>query len=347
MPTATDGLGHTLELKRPARRVVSLVPSLTEAVAVFGKPEALVGCTKFCEEPPNVVSGLRKLGGTKDPNIEAIVALEPDLVLANKEENRQEDVEALIAAGLNVYVGDAPSVGGAIDELEQVMTLLSAVPFKALREMRAELDRQTQLSADRPRVRVFCPIWRNPYLAVGGNTYAGDVLRLVGAENVFEAHPSGSRYPQVSLANIEAAAPDVILLPSEPFHFRERHRDEFLALRSLPASQNDAVSLFDGRALTWYGPRITESLETIEALVDQGRPDWEAPAREPKAEARDKKPSSGSRRNPSSGYAPGRRAKPRSSPRPRRNPSPNASGELPPSLRLDLSQQDVVDEDST
>ena len=88
MPTATDGLGRTLELKRPARRVVSLVPSLTEAVAVFGKPTALVGCTKFCEEPPDVVDGLRKLGGTKDPDVAAIVALKPDLVLANKEENR-------------------------------------------------------------------------------------------------------------------------------------------------------------------------------------------------------------------------------------------------------------------
>ena len=147
MPTATDGLGRTLELKRAARRVVSLVPSLTEAVAVFGKPTALVGCTKFCEEPPHVVDGLRKLGGTKDPDIDAIVALEPDLVLANKEENRQEDVEALIAAGLNVYVGDARSVSTAIDELEQVTTLISAVPFRALREMRAELDRQTQLVA--------------------------------------------------------------------------------------------------------------------------------------------------------------------------------------------------------
>ncbi len=347
MPTATDGLGRTLELKRAARRVVSLVPSLTEAVAVFGKPAALVGCTKFCDEPPDVVDGLRKLGGTKDPDVDAIVALEPDLVLANKEENRQEDVEALIAAGLNVYVGDARSVSSAIDELEQVTTLISAVPFRALREMRAELDRQTQLSADRPRVRVFCPIWRSPYLAVGGNTYAGDVLRLVGAENVFEAHPSGSRYPQVSLADIEAAAPDVILLPSEPFHFRERHRDEFLALRSLPASQQDAVSLFDGRALTWYGPRITESLATLEALVDQGRPDWEAPAREAKEEARDETPGGAPRSKRSGGYAPGRKAKPRSTPKPRRNPSPGAGNDLPPGLRLDLSQQDVIDEDGT
>ena len=208
-----------------------------------------------------------------------------------------------------------------------------------LRGLRDEVERQTELRDSRPRVRIFCPIWRTPYLAVGGDTYAGDVLRLVGAENVFEAHPSGSRYPQVSLAEIEAAAPDVILLPNEPFPFRERHRDEFLALRSLPAAQHDAVSLCDGRALTWYGPRIAEGLATLEALVDQGRPEWEAPPREPKEATKEAEPKSGSSTS--------RKPRPRATKQPRRNPSPRAGSALPPGLQLDLSQQDVVDEDGT
>ncbi len=352
MPTTQDALERTIELARPAQRVVSLVPSLTETVALFDKADTLIGCTRYCCEPADVVDGLRKIGGTKDPDVEAILALEPDLVLANKEENRQEDVEALIDAGLAVYVGFAETARQAATEMEGISTLLGT-PIKGMRlprELVEEVDRQEELNAERPPVRVFCPIWRKPYMAVSGATYAGDILRLAGGTNVCESHRSGARYPQVSVAELESLDPQVILLPSEPFHFRERHRDEFMALRLIEAVAQDRVFLIDGLALTWYGPRATAALREVAKLLDRARPEW-TPPEDPAA-----KPVSGVLSVPPSpsGVKPrtpaprtktptaGKKKAAKAPPRKPRNPTGGA--QLPPGLRLNVTRRDVVDE---
>ncbi len=350
MPTATDALGRTVTLAQPATRVISLVPSVTESVVAFGRASSLTAVTKFCVEPPEVTTALRKVGGTKNPDLEAILTLQPDLVLANVEENRREDVESLIAAGLNVFVGYPRTVAAAAEELEAIAQLVGGIPGGALvRSAREALARQQELNESRPRVRVFCPIWRNPYMAVGGDTYAGDVIRLAGGVNVFEHHPSGARYPQVTLREITAADPQVILLPDEPYQFRERHRDEFLVHRDIEAVRERRLFLVDGRWLTWYGPRMSDGLRTVEILLDKARREWSPPPEESKpkrastrsltkpagAKSTSKKPDAAG-----TGRSSGKR---RSSGK-QRSPRDAGTPPLPPGLRLNVDQQDVVDE---
>ena len=281
MPSAEDGRHRTLTLDRPPTRIVSLVPSLTEALATISLGPALVGVTRYCAEPAELVTRLRKVGGTKDPGLDLIRSLEPEIVVANEEENRREDVEALEAAGLQVWVGTARSVLAAVEELDRLATLLGAARSAArlLTRARDAIAAQEQLNTERPRVSVFCPIWRNPYMAVGGDTYAGNLLRFCGAVNGFETHRTGNRYPQVTLDDIRAADPAVILLPDEPFRFRERHRQEVMeTLPQVRAVREGNVFLLDGRWLTWYGKRIPDGLQEIAALLDQARPEWEPPA---------------------------------------------------------------------
>lgn len=341
MPTVRDALDRPIRLDSPPDRIVSLVPSLTETVAIWDRAARLVGVTKFCLEPPQVVAGLRKIGGTKDPDVDAIVRLAPDLVLANQEENRREDVEALIAAGLTVLVGHPRTVAAVADELETLATLLgpNARAAQSIAAVREAIERQVGLNQTRPRVRVFCPIWRHPYMAVGGDTYAGDVLRLAGGENVFERHRTGTRYPQVSVAEIEAADPELILLPDEPFHFRERHRQEFLALRAISAARGGRVALVDGRLLTWFGPRSAEAADKIAALLDGARPDWTPP--DDAAAAEETEPAVSPVPVPAQPRPPA--PKPKRKPV-RARPRGNGGAELPPGLRLNVEAPDVVDD---
>ena len=351
MPSATDALGRTVALERPPARVVSLVPSVTEAVATLGQGNKLVACTKFCAEPADLTATLRKVGGTKDPDIAAIAALKPDLVLANVEENRRQDVRALIDAGLTVFVGYPRTVREAIDEFQTIGALVgtSASP-RIVRELNEAIERQETLNQTRRRVRVFCPIWRNPYMAVAGATYAGDLIRLAGGENVFESHPSSQRYPQVTLAEIKATNPEVILLPDEPYRFRPRHRDELRVLGDLRAVQNNRIYLCDGRWLTWYGPRIAEGLEGVEKLLDHARPEWKAPAdlppiseRKPRTRAKQAGRAGKPAKKPTKKKAPVAAAEPRHKP-PSPRFTPGQEPPLPPGLTFDAGAQDVVDE---
>ena len=353
MPSATDALGRTVTLERAPARVVSLVPSVTEAVATFGQGNKLVACTKFCAEPADLTAALRKVGGTKDPDIDAIAALKPDLVLANVEENRRQDVQALIDAGLTVFVGYPRTVREAIDEFQTIGELVGtpASP-RIVREMNEAIERQETLNQTRRRVRVFCPIWRNPYMAIAGATYAGDLIRLAGGENVFESHPRGARYPQVTLAEIKAADPEVILLPDEPYRFRPRHRDELRVLSDLRAVRGNRIYLCDGRWLTWYGPRIAKGIEGVEKLLDHARPEWKAPAdlppiseRKPRTRAKPAGRAGKPAKKPTQKKSPVAAAEPR-----RKSPpphfTPGQEPPLPPGLTFDADaqDQDVVDE---
>ena len=333
MPTVTDALNRTVSVERRPSRVVSLVPSMTESLAEMGCGDSLVAVTKFCTRPASVVAPLRKVGGTKNPDVRMIIDLRPDLVLANKEENRSEDVEALIESGLTVYVGYPRTAREAVVELEKLaaLTMIAAGSAKVAAPIRAEIDRQETLNATRPAVRVFCPIWRNPYMAVGGETFAGDLLRLSGGVNVFEQHRSSGRYPQVTVEEIANAAPDVILLPDEPYRFTNRHRGELLALHDVPAVRTERVYLIDGQLLTWHGPRIGEALREFELLLDSARPEWDAPAEKdvtkPSRRSRPRSPARATRRTA------GHRTTPNSS-----------STDLPPGLRFEVETQDVVDD---
>lgn len=246
------------------RRIVSLVPSLTEALFVFGVGERVVGRTNYCEFPPRRVRKAEKLGGTKKVDVEKALALEPDLVVAVKEENSREDVEAFRAAGVSVFLGEPGTVEGAISTLRELSGTVEA-PNAAptLEAAERTLRRLARGREGRRPARVFAPIWKNPYMTVGGDTYVSDVLRTCGGENVFRGR---GRYPEVSLEEVEGAQPEVVLLPDEPYVFSAVDLEDFHSL-DIPAAREDRVFLVDGKMLTWYGPRMAGSLAQVSALL--------------------------------------------------------------------------------
>jgi ABC-type Fe3+-hydroxamate transport system substrate-binding protein len=247
---ATDDLGEPVALDGPARRVVSLVPSLTESVAETG---VLVGATDWCTHPESLE--VPRVRGTKNPDLRAIVALEPDLVLANKEENREIDVRRLRNAGVPVWVTEVESV-------DQALTSLSRIYAEALRLPEPDwlADSRAAWSGEvpEPTLRVAIPIWRDPWMAVGSRTFTGDLVRRLGIVNVLEDDPR--RYPQVDVAELDARDDlDLVLLPDEPYVFTGSDGPE--------AFIHTPTTLVSGRLLTWYGPSLLEARRTLGALV--------------------------------------------------------------------------------
>ncbi len=234
-------------------RVVSLVPSLTELICWLGREEWLAGRTRFCTEPPEMTTRVPAMGGTKDPDIAAIIAAHPHLVVANREENRREDVDALAAAGIEVLVTDPGTVSEALGMVTQLGMLFDAMGRAAelVEETRAEMRPTAE---DGPRVLV--PIWWKPLMAMGGDCYGDDVLRQAGALNALEGR---ARYPQLSLEEAAALKPHLVLLPDEPYAFRQAHVAEFATIA--PAR------VIDGKLLWWYGPRMPRAIRTLRAIV--------------------------------------------------------------------------------
>lgn len=267
-----DATGRRFEVTEPVCRVVSLVPSLTEALFTFGAGDQVVGITRYCLEPPEGVATKPKVGGTKNPDVAAILALEPDLVVASAEENRQEDIGALLAAGVPVLVTLPVTVRGAIELLWQLAqltgTLERAQPM--LQRLLLDLARVHAEALGRAAVPTFCPIWRRPYMTIGPDTYMHDLLATVGARNIFaDAH---LRYPTVELGEVEARNPHLVLLPDEPYPFAEKHLAEVRqALADTVAVRAGQVHLVDGKLLSWYGPRIGDALTALGSLVREGR----------------------------------------------------------------------------
>ena len=256
---------------RPAR-IVSLVPSITETLFALGLEGRIAGVTVFCTEPRREVARTPKVGREKDPDLSRIRALAPDLVLANMEENRREVVDALRAEGVTVWVTFPRTVAEGIRLIRELgaLTATQAAADALAGPLEAALARTLARVAGGPRPRVFCPIWRNPYMTINRDTYVHDVLRTCGAENVFAA--ADIRYPTVTLEAVRAEAPDVILLPDEPYRFRAAHLADFTDLEDVPAVRSGRIHLVDGKLLSWYGPRIAESLGRLPALLGGGLP---------------------------------------------------------------------------
>jgi ABC-type Fe3+-hydroxamate transport system substrate-binding protein len=226
-------------------RVVSLVPSLTETLVAWSVP--VVGRTRFC-----LHGECEPLGGTKDPDIAAVVSLAPDLVVANHEENRAEDVAALAAAGLRVLVTEIDDLAGAARELRR---LGDAVDRSA--DADALAGQIERVPRDPPTIKIGCWIWRKPWMAVGTQTYAGDVLVAAGFDNVvIEA-----RYPEIPLREAKQRGAAAALLPDEPYPFSARQVPEAEAVFG-PGS----AVLMNGHDLTWYGPRAPAGIEAIREL---------------------------------------------------------------------------------
>ncbi len=256
MTTATDDLGHQVEVVRPARRVVSLVPSLTEAVAAT-RPDALVGATDWCTHPADL--DVPRVRGTKNPDRAAIAALEPDLVLANREENRELDVQRLRDSGINVWVTVIETVDEAFASMERMFT--EGLGWDSpgwLDEARAVW---AEPAPDSGR-RVAIPIWRDPWMVVGGRTFTGDLVARLGLVNAFG--DGADRYPQVDLADIDSPDVDLVLLPDEPYVFTADDGPE--------AFVHTPTRLVSGRSLTWYGPSMLTARAELESRLDHGPP---------------------------------------------------------------------------
>ena len=249
-----DDLGHPVDLGGPPGRVVSLVPSLTESIAETG---LLVGATDWCTHPAGL--DIRRVRGTKNPDLAAIRDLAPDLVLANKEENRELDVRRLREAGVQVWVTDIETVPQSLASLERIFT-------QALgRELPEWLTEATRLWGGPPppaRARVAVPIWRDPWMVVGSRTFTGDLIARLGLANDFAeaAHnPRGERYPHVDLAQLDRGDLDLVLLPDEPYVFTPHDGPE--AFTRVP------TVLVSGRLLTWYGPSLVEAQAVLPELL--------------------------------------------------------------------------------
>jgi ABC-type Fe3+-hydroxamate transport system substrate-binding protein len=241
----TDDTGREVVLPVEVTRVVSIVPSLTEAVAVTA-PGLLVGATDWCTYPADLE--VVRVRGTKNPDVDRIVRLRPDVVVANLEENRLPDLEALRAAGVPVWVTDVRALDAAFGSLERMLAACGLARPAWLDEAEAAWSDATGLS---PRRRAVVPIWRRPWMAVGSDTFTGNVLARLGVDNVLDGVPLDlhDRYPRIRLDDLPPV--DLVVLPDEPYRFTADDGPE--AFPGVPAA------LVSGRHLTWYGPSLVEA----------------------------------------------------------------------------------------
>lgn len=258
-----DELGEAVEVERHPERIVSLVPSLTETLFALGLGDKLVGVTRFCVEPQGVVTSLPKVGGTKNPDLRAIAELAPDLVIANAEENRRKDVERLRQQGIAVFVTYPRSVAAGVRTILGLGRLLGRGREASLltrRIVRVVSNVETSLGIwNKLRFKVFCPIWKNPWMTFNQDTYAHDVLRLMGFSNVFAG--AGQRYPRTTLDEALELGAQIVLLPDEPYRFDDSDVAEIKAM--MPRGASRRLLLISGRDLHWYGAHMVHGLPAL------------------------------------------------------------------------------------
>lgn len=244
-----DDLGAPVHLAQPARRVVSLVPSLTEAIAATA-PELLVGATDWCTHPAGLA--VTRVRGTKNPNLNAIAELGPDLVIANQEESRELDVRRLRERGIEVWVTRIETVPESLASMTRLFDEgLALGEPEWLAQARAVWAEPSPVW-----VRAAVPIWRDPWMVVGRATFTGDLLARLGVENAFA--DAADRYPAVGAGEIEAAGVDLVILPDEPYVFTAADGPEAFVTPS---------ALVEGRLLTWYGPSLVGARGALESQL--------------------------------------------------------------------------------
>jgi ABC-type Fe3+-hydroxamate transport system substrate-binding protein len=231
-------------------RIISLVPSATETLLLWGTQP--IACTRFCEQP-----SLRHVGGTKDPDIAAIVALAPDLVVMCDQENRREDAELLTAAGLPIHVIHLLAIEENAPEMDRLATAIG----RPDRIGTCQIAPATQVEPTGQQIRAFVPIWKRPWMTINGATYGSTLLQSLGVANIAEHHQD--RYPTLQPEEIMALQPDVVLAPTEPYPFASRHQsilEEFAP-----------VVFVDGQDLFWWGARAPQARNRLETVIDQFR----------------------------------------------------------------------------
>jgi len=245
-------------------RIVSLCPSLTELVFDLGHGDELVGRTKFCIHPADRVGAVEKVGGTKDPKIDRIIELAPDLVLLNEEENRREDAETLQRAGVRCHVSFPHT---ALETAEMVRSIAAAIDARdegerIARDIEERHERVIRAAAGRTPVRFAYLIWRKPWMAVNADTFVSALLADAGGQNVFASQ--ANRYPVVTPEELAAAEPDIVLLSTEPFPFKPSHADE---LARLSGVARERIQIVDGELLSWHGSRTPAGIDYAEQVI--------------------------------------------------------------------------------
>ena len=277
------------------QRVVSLVPSITKSLFDIQLNYVLVGITDYCVQPPEALETLPTVGGTKNPNIEKIKSLNPDLVIMNDEENRKVDAEALQAAGIPVWVTGPRTVMEAINLLWEIMEVFQdAEMVPRVRLIEQTMDYVSLAMENERPIKTFVPIWKDPWMTANRDTYMHDVMGLFGMENVFaerdrkfplaadigdaESLPADDprvadrdvRYPRISLEEIKAAQPELVLLPDEPYVFTEEDAETFYNL-DIPAAHLGNIYLISGALLMWHGTHIAYAFTQIPPILAEVR----------------------------------------------------------------------------
>jgi len=285
-----------LEMRQTPRGIISLVPSLTESMFDLGLGEFVIGITDYCCYPEGSIEHLPRLGGPKTPRIADILALKPDLVLANWEENTRQTVDALEGAGIIVWVTFPKTVREALDILWNLTEIFrSKDAIVRLNNLEVTFEWAKSAALDRKEIRTFCPIWFDNsiwpvpwWMTFNRDTYCHDLLHNLGFINIFadrqRRYPleadlgikdgekdviADRRYPRVILEEIREAQPEIILLPGEPFEFDQKHLNMLREwLGDTPAVREDRIHLVDGSLITWHGTRLAYALQELPALLD-------------------------------------------------------------------------------
>lgn len=256
-----DQMGFPVTLEKRPERIISLVPSQTEFLYDLGLEEKIVGLTKFCVHPQNLRKTKQIVGGTKSFKFDVIARLKPDLIIGNKEENYKEGIEAL-KTKYNVWMSDINTLEQAFSMMEEVGVLVDKKPksVEIIDVIRSSFDR-LHLSVDKKALYL---IWQNPFMSVGINTFIDEMMRKCGFENVIKDH---ERYPIITEADIRKLSPDIILLSSEPFPFKEKHLKEFQL--KFPETE---IALVDGELFSWYGSRLLYSAAYFHEIYTKHKP---------------------------------------------------------------------------
>jgi ABC-type Fe3+-hydroxamate transport system substrate-binding protein len=253
----TDMLGREIAIDYPPRRIVSLVPSQTELLYDLGLKEEVVGITKFCVHPDEWFRSKRRVGGTKSVHIEIVKALEPDLIIANKEENTREQIEELSLL-YPVWISDIKSIDEGLCMIREVGVLVGKEQHAAI--LAAEIAAGfTELGRTTNPKRVAYFIWRKPWMSVGGDTFINNMIERMGWENVLSDR---QRYPEISLEELKDKQVDTVLLSSEPYPFKDAHVAEIKGV--LPSAE---VLLVDGEMFSWYGSRMKDAVGYLKELA--------------------------------------------------------------------------------
>lgn len=246
-----DQLGFSVEVPDLPRRIISLVPSITELLAALALDREVLGITKFCEHPKAWFDTKVRVGGTKNPDLKAIELLNPDLIIGNKEENTQEMLLKL-KTRFSVWISDVECLDQALEMIQDLgnLTRRSMMANELVQRIRSEFQ---SLRPIHPPRRCLYFIWRNPYMVAGRSTFINDMLERCGYINVAADLPD--RYPELTEESIKEFAPEVVLLSSEPFPFKESHIQEFESF--LPVQCE--IKLVDGTYFSWYGSRLLDA----------------------------------------------------------------------------------------